>query len=196
VHTHTQQDVELDKLFADVCVYNARIMGPAHLVNVMELACRTALARRGVAHVTMPVDMQSMPLKALLQRIHPAPRRVRRLAQETPAQLIVFDLLAGVDGAALVETPLQERRMKLETFFERYIGTQPAFQLSPATTRLDDAKGWLDGIIAKRRDLDYRSGDRSGMQKIKSFRSAGLRGRGLPLQRGKQRGRVVAAGAL
>ncbi len=62
VHTHTQQDVELDKLFADVCVYNARIMGPAHVENVMELACRTALARRGVAHVTMPVDMQSMPL--------------------------------------------------------------------------------------------------------------------------------------
>ena len=64
VHTHTQQDVELDKLFADVCVYNARIMGPAHVENVMELACRTALARRGVAHVTMPVDMQSMPLKS------------------------------------------------------------------------------------------------------------------------------------
>src|SRR5947199_3318260 len=64
VHTHTQQDVELDKLFADVCVYNARIMGPAHVENVMELACRTALARRGVAHVTMPVDMQSLPLKS------------------------------------------------------------------------------------------------------------------------------------
>src|SRR5207302_6678236 len=41
----------------------ARIMGPAHVENVMELACRTALARRGVSHVTMPVDMQSMPLK-------------------------------------------------------------------------------------------------------------------------------------
>jgi pyruvate dehydrogenase (quinone)/pyruvate oxidase len=64
VHTHTQQDVELDKLFTDVCVYNARIMGPAHVENVMELACRTALARCGVAHVTMPVDMQSMPLKS------------------------------------------------------------------------------------------------------------------------------------
>jgi pyruvate dehydrogenase (quinone)/pyruvate oxidase len=64
VHTHTQQDVELDQLFADVCVYNARIMGPAHVENVTELACRTALARCGVAHVTMPVDMQSMPLKS------------------------------------------------------------------------------------------------------------------------------------
>jgi pyruvate dehydrogenase (quinone) len=59
LHTHTQQDVELDKLFEDVCVYNSRIMGPAHVENVVELACRTALAYRGVAHVTMPVDMQS-----------------------------------------------------------------------------------------------------------------------------------------
>ena len=59
LHTHTQQDVELDKLYMDVCVYNCRIMGPAHTENVVELACRTALTRRGVAHVTMPVDMQS-----------------------------------------------------------------------------------------------------------------------------------------
>src|SRR5712672_1285308 len=64
VHTHTQQDVELDKLFMDVCVYNARIMGPAHVENVMQLACRTAASRRGVAHVTIPVDMQSLPLKS------------------------------------------------------------------------------------------------------------------------------------
>lgn len=62
LHTHTQQDVELDKLYMDVCVYNARIMGPAHTENVVELACRTALTRRGVAHVTMPVDMQSEPV--------------------------------------------------------------------------------------------------------------------------------------
>ena len=59
LHTHTQQDVELDKLFMDVTVYNNRIMGPAHTRNVVELACRSALSRRGVAHVTMPVDMQS-----------------------------------------------------------------------------------------------------------------------------------------
>jgi pyruvate dehydrogenase (quinone) len=57
--TYQQQDVELDKVFQDVCVYNSRIMGPAHTRNVVELACRTALAYRGVAHVTMAVDMQS-----------------------------------------------------------------------------------------------------------------------------------------
>jgi pyruvate dehydrogenase (quinone) len=64
VDTYTQQDVALDKLFTDVCVYNARIMGPSHVENVVELACRTALSYRGVAHVTMPVDFQSVPLKS------------------------------------------------------------------------------------------------------------------------------------
>src|SRR5215472_2927479 len=64
LHTFTQQDVELDKLYVDVCVYNARIMGPYHIENVVELACRTALAYRGVAHVTVPVDIQSQPIKS------------------------------------------------------------------------------------------------------------------------------------
>jgi pyruvate dehydrogenase (quinone) len=59
IGTHTQQDVALDKLFADVCVYNERIMGPNHVENVMELACREALCYRGVSHVTFPVDFQS-----------------------------------------------------------------------------------------------------------------------------------------
>jgi len=63
LHTFTQQDVELDKLFVDACVYNARIMGPNHVENVTELACRTALSYRGVAHVTFPVDMQSREVK-------------------------------------------------------------------------------------------------------------------------------------
>src|SRR5436305_323008 len=61
--TYTQQDVELDKLFMDVCVYNTRVMGAAHVENTVELACRTALAYRGVAHVTLPVDMQSQAVK-------------------------------------------------------------------------------------------------------------------------------------
>ncbi len=62
INTQTQQDVDLDKLFEDVTVYNARIMGPAHVRTTAELACRTALAYRGVSHLTMPVDMQSMPV--------------------------------------------------------------------------------------------------------------------------------------
>lgn len=58
LHTYTQQDVELDKLFMDVAAYDARIMGAAHTQNTVSLACRTALAYRTVAHVTMPVDFQ------------------------------------------------------------------------------------------------------------------------------------------
>ena len=61
VGTHTQQDVALDKLFMDVCVFNERVMGSAHVENLTELACRTALAYRGVAHLTFPVDLQDAP---------------------------------------------------------------------------------------------------------------------------------------
>lgn len=68
IGTHTQQDVQLDRLFQDVCVYNARVMGAAHVENVTHLACRTALARRGVAHITIPVDTQEMPVERRSQR--------------------------------------------------------------------------------------------------------------------------------
>ena len=60
VGTWTQQDVELDKLYLDVAKYNQRVMGPSHVKNVAELACRTALAYRGVAHITMSTDIQDM----------------------------------------------------------------------------------------------------------------------------------------
>ena len=63
IGTRTQQDVALDKLFIDVCVFNERIMGPTHVENIMELACRTALAYRSVSHVTMPVDFQEQEVK-------------------------------------------------------------------------------------------------------------------------------------
>jgi len=58
IGTHYQQDVDLDKLFMDVSVYNERVMGPAHVVNVVDEAVKTALARRGVAHITIPKDIQ------------------------------------------------------------------------------------------------------------------------------------------
>lgn len=63
IGTQTQQDVALDKLYIDVCVYNERVMGAAHMQNVAELACRTAMSRRGVAHITMPVDLQEQKLE-------------------------------------------------------------------------------------------------------------------------------------
>ncbi|HKW98278.1 MAG TPA: thiamine pyrophosphate-dependent enzyme [Bryobacteraceae bacterium] len=64
LNTHTQQDVSLDKVFEDACVYNERCMGPTHMENIAELACRTALAERGVAHLTIPVDFQELEVKS------------------------------------------------------------------------------------------------------------------------------------
>src|SRR6266513_1873103 len=58
IGTHYQQDVDLDKLFMDVAVYNQRIMGPGHVYNVLDEAIKTALARRSVAHITIPKDIQ------------------------------------------------------------------------------------------------------------------------------------------
>ncbi len=63
VGTHTQQDVALDKLFMDVAIYSERIMGAAHAENVTDLACRIALSRKGVAHITIPTDFQEQEVK-------------------------------------------------------------------------------------------------------------------------------------
>lgn len=62
IGTHYQQDVDLDKLFMDVAVYNQRVMGPAHLTNVLDEAIKTALSRHGVAHLTIPKDLQDLKL--------------------------------------------------------------------------------------------------------------------------------------
>ena len=116
---------------------------------------------------------------ALLQRIHPAPSRIRKLAEETPALLIVFDLLVDAGGERLTDKPLDERRRALELFCKKHCRRSPNVRVSPSSTNLAAAKEWLrrtgatlDGVIAKRRDFNYRAGDRSGMQKIKNFRSA------------------------
>jgi len=61
IGTHYQQDVDLDKLFMDVSEYNQRVMGPAHVNNVVDEAIKTSLARRGVSHITIPKDIQEMP---------------------------------------------------------------------------------------------------------------------------------------
>jgi ATP-dependent DNA ligase len=128
--------------------------------------------------IVVPAD-GAFSFDALLQRIHPAQSRVKMLAETTPAVLIVFDLLVDVEGRSLVERPLTERRSALQGFIRKYRRGTKRIQLSPATTRLDDAVRWLervgaalDGVVAKRRDLAYRSGDRTGMVKIKNYRSA------------------------
>jgi pyruvate dehydrogenase (quinone) len=78
IGTHTQQDVALDKLFMDVCVYNERIMGATHVQNVTDLACRTALSYSGVAHITIPVDFQD-------ETVHGWDRSKRNIKHHTNA---------------------------------------------------------------------------------------------------------------
>ena len=122
---------------------------------------------------------KTLSFDALLQRIHPAESRVRKLAAETPGWLVVFDLLANAKGVPLVNRPLVDRRAELEIFAAKNFPPGGAVRLSPATTRLATAKKWfgsvgatLDGIIAKKLDVPYASGERTGMVKIKALRTA------------------------
>jgi ATP-dependent DNA ligase len=115
----------------------------------------------------------------LLQRIHPAASRVAKLARESPARYVVFDLLLD-DGGALLDTPLRERRPRLEAFAKRYVpADDPRIGLSPATLDAAQVDEWfaagggaLDGVIAKRLDEPYGAGTRDAMLKIKAIRSA------------------------
>jgi ATP-dependent DNA ligase len=127
--------------------------------------------------IVIPLDGQ-LSFDALLMRIHPAASRIKKLAEATPSTFIVFDLLVDDRSQSLVGLPLAERRKKLEQFTKKYLRAMPSIRLSPVTEDLGTAKKWfhmgvaLDGVVAKRRDLPYQSGERSGMQKIKKQRTA------------------------
>jgi ATP-dependent DNA ligase len=115
---------------------------------------------------------------ALLMRIHPAASRIKKLSEATPSTFIIFDLLVDDNGESLVKLPLQARRKKLEQFAKKYFQKDESIRLSPVTSDLAVARKWfhmgvaLDGVVAKRRDLPYQSGERTGMQKIKKERTA------------------------
>ena len=115
----------------------------------------------------------------LLLRIHPTKSRIIRLAAESPAWLIVFDLLVDAKGTSLVKKPLSDRRTALETFLAEEVSVELPVKLSPATTKTATMKRWLrsglDGIIAKNLALPYLSGTRDGMQMTKSMRSSAER---------------------
>jgi ATP-dependent DNA ligase len=111
-------------------------------------------------------------------RLHPAASRVQKLAKAHPAIFIVFDLISQ-DRQSYLKCPLRERRVSLEKFARKKLKSKGAIRLSPATTDLAVAKKWfdkvggnLDGVIAKRLDAPYASGERTAMVKVKSIRSA------------------------
>jgi ATP-dependent DNA ligase len=128
--------------------------------------------------IVVPRDGE-LSFDELLLRIHPAASRITKLSEESPASLIVFDLLVDAKGKSLVARPLAERRPALEAFVAAEVPASLRIRLSPATTRMATVKRWfrsvgggLDGVIAKQLDLPYRSGTRDGMQKMKSMRTA------------------------
>jgi len=113
----------------------------------------------------------------LLQRIHPAASRVAKLAVQTPAKFVLFDLLVDAKGRSLIGETLAQRRTKLETFAAEYLRGNSTFLLSPATADIKVARQWLktmrgqlDGLIAKPLDAPYSPGERA-MQKIKNLRT-------------------------
>ena len=126
--------------------------------------------------LAIPVG-STLDFEALQLRLHPAESRVRKLARETPAIFILFDLLIAPGGASFIEAPLEDRRRALESFFKKIDG-HDGFRLSPYTRRHATAQGWLDhaggaldGVVAKRVDEPYLMGER-GWLKVKRRRTA------------------------
>ena len=143
-------------------------------------AVRALPARRFVldGEIVIPVDGR-LSFDELLLRVHPAESRVRTLATAHPAKFMAFDLLADERGKALVDLSLEERRPRLEAFGKRHFRQGVPIEVSAATTSRATAEKWLaggngdlDGVMAKRLDLPYRSGERDGMVKVKRRRTA------------------------
>jgi ATP-dependent DNA ligase len=114
---------------------------------------------------------------ALQMRLHPAESRIRKLATETPARLIVFDLLVDPRGTVLLNQPLRARRKLLEVLIGK-IGVSESLDLSPVTIERNKAEQWLkdaggdtDGVVAKPLDGAYVPGERV-MIKVKRIRTA------------------------
>jgi ATP-dependent DNA ligase len=127
--------------------------------------------------LAIPVE-GALSFDELQLRLHPAASRVQKLAAAHPAIFIAFDLLAGTDGKSLLRLPLEERRVQLEKFARKFFPNEKQIRLSPATSELAQAQRWfekvggdLDGIIAKRTDCPYASGERTAMVKIKQIRT-------------------------
>lgn len=119
----------------------------------------------------------TLSFDALQMRVHPAESRIKKLAVETPAILILFDMLLDTKAKSLIEEPLTKRRAALERFFKA-AGNAEGLKLSPYTSDRDEAQRWLDsargaldGVIAKRSDGPYLPGERA-MLKVKHLRTA------------------------
>jgi len=125
--------------------------------------------------LAIPVG-DSLSFDALQLRLHPAESRVRKLAAETPAIFILFDVLLDDANTSFIDAPLFERRHALEKLFKKL--DSQSLRLSPYTRDLKEAKAWLkraggslDGVIAKPLNAPYQPGERA-MLKVKCLRTA------------------------
>ena len=141
-------------------------------------AFRSLKQKQFVLDGEMVVPIDGKPsFDHLLQRIHPAEKRIKMLSETTPAICYVFDLLVS-KSKNLTTLPIEKRREALDEFFESV--ENDSIVLSPATTDRKIALGWfeqfgklgLDGIMAKRLGEPYHSGDREGMVKVKHLKTA------------------------
>jgi ATP-dependent DNA ligase len=110
-------------------------------------------------------ELVASSFDTLGQRIHPAVSRIERLAIQTPARFVAFDVLA-VDDEVTMERPYAERRALLETL--------PGLELTPVRYAADDAREWLqdeEGVVAKELACPYLPGERKGMVKVKRVRT-------------------------
>ena len=125
--------------------------------------------------VVPATDDKGLDFDALLQRIHPAESRVRRLAAETPASFVAFDLLA-LGEESLLDRPLSERHQQL---IDQLASAEPPVYLCPSTTDAEVANRWfrefegagLDGVVAKRLGDAYTP-DKRTLVKVKHQRTA------------------------
>jgi ATP-dependent DNA ligase len=144
----------------------------------MAEALRPTPVKRFVVDGELAIPIgDALSFDALQLRLHPAESRVRKLAAETPAILILFDCLLNAKNRASLDAPLTERRTELEQLFGQF-GGATALRLSPCTRDVREAKKWLnraggslDGVIAKRSDGPYLAGERA-MLKVKCRRTA------------------------
>ncbi|HVZ43991.1 MAG TPA: ATP-dependent DNA ligase [Ramlibacter sp.] len=142
----------------------------------LEKALHEALPRGCVLDGEIVVaDAHGLDFDALQQRIHPAASRIARLARETPASFVAFDLLAA-GGKSTMALPQSERRVRLERLLGKAL---PPLYLTPATRDRDEAVQWLerfegaglDGVVAKLESAAYQPARRA-MLKIKHARTA------------------------
>ncbi len=146
--------------------------------DVVEIALALPEPRYALdGEIVVSVD-GALAFDELLQRIHPAESRVRKLASQHPASFITFDLLAE-GRKKMITRRLSERRPALEAFAGRLFDAHDRIHLSPATADAEIARNWLesptadlDGVMAKRLDLPYQAGNRAGMLKVKRMRTA------------------------